>query len=194
MAETRVKTQSGVRKYLQRHAWQRVRQWWVSRSLGSRGESLFLEAGVSFLRHPERVFLGSHIVIKQGAKLCPTNPSSQVTIGDWTTIGYNTCIFATVEIQIGENCLIAPNCYLVDSNHGIDRSQLIREQQMSASPIVIGPDVWLGAGVTVLKGVTIGRGAVIGAGSVVSNDIPEFAIVSGNPAVVKAFRESKKVI
>ena len=48
--------------------------------------------------------------------------------------------------------------------------------------ISVGNDVWISANVTILKGVKIGDGVVIGAGSVVVKDIPDYAIVVGNPA------------
>ena len=41
---------------------------------------------------------------------------------------------------------------------------------------------------TILKGVKIKRGAVIGAGSVVIKDVPENAIVVGNPAKIVKYR------
>lgn len=47
---------------------------------------------------------------------------------------------------------------------------------------VVGNDVWLGHGVTVLPGVRIGHGAIIAAGAVVTADVPDYAIVGGNPA------------
>ncbi len=50
--------------------------------------------------------------------------------------------------------------------------------------VVIGADVWIGAGATILSGVTIGHGAVIGAQAVVSQNVPPYAIVTGNPARV----------
>jgi acetyltransferase-like isoleucine patch superfamily enzyme len=135
------------------------------------------------------VSLGSHVIVKAGARVCPTNPAATVVIGDWTTVGYHTFIFASTSIVIGNDCLIAPFCYLVDSNHGIKRDARIREQPMTASPITIEDDVWLGVGVTVLRGVRIGRGAVVGAGAVVSADIAPYAIVTGNPATVSGYRQ-----
>jgi acetyltransferase-like isoleucine patch superfamily enzyme len=50
------------------------------------------------------------------------------------------------------------------------------------APITIHDDVWLGFNAIVLKGVTIGRGAIIGAATVITKDVPEFAIMVGNPA------------
>jgi acetyltransferase-like isoleucine patch superfamily enzyme len=47
---------------------------------------------------------------------------------------------------------------------------------------IIGHDVWLGFRSMVLSGVKIGDGAVVGAGAVVTQDVPPYAIVAGNPA------------
>ena len=42
----------------------------------------------------------------------------------------------------------------------------------------------IGANTTILAGITIGKSAMIGAGSVVVNDVPENAVVVGNPAKI----------
>ena len=55
-------------------------------------------------------------------------------------------------------------------------------QSSSKGDVVIGSDVWIGTGATILSGVTVGHGAVIGARSVVSQDVPAYGIVVGNPA------------
>lgn len=53
---------------------------------------------------------------------------------------------------------------------------------------VVGNDVWIGTDATILPGVQIGHGAVIGAKSVVGTNVPDYAIVAGNPARVIRYR------
>ena len=62
----------------------------------------------------------------------------------------------------------------------------------SKGDITIGNDVWIGNNAIILSGVTIGDGAVIGAGAVVAKDVPQYAVMVGNPAKLKRFRINKK--
>ncbi|HZY37043.1 MAG TPA: DapH/DapD/GlmU-related protein [Mucilaginibacter sp.] len=48
--------------------------------------------------------------------------------------------------------------------------------------VIIGPDVWIGHGAILMPGVSVGTGAIIGSGSVVTKNVPDYAIVAGNPA------------
>lgn len=59
---------------------------------------------------------------------------------------------------------------------------------------VIGHDVWLGFGATVCPGARIGNGVIVGAGSVVRGQVPDFAVLTGNPATVARFRFAPDVI
>jgi maltose O-acetyltransferase len=59
-------------------------------------------------------------------------------------------------------------------------------------PVVIQEGVWIGGNTVIVPGVTVGRGAVIGAGSVVTRDVPEMAIVGGNPAGVIKYRDKQR--
>jgi len=52
----------------------------------------------------------------------------------------------------------------------------------------IGNDVWIGHGAYIASGVTIGDGAVVAAHTVVAKDVPPYAVVAGNPAVIKKWR------
>lgn len=58
----------------------------------------------------------------------------------------------------------------------------------------IGNDVWIGHGATVVAGITIGDGAIIAAGAVVAKDVPPYAVVAGNPAVIKKYRLAEILI
>ncbi len=58
----------------------------------------------------------------------------------------------------------------------------------------IGHDVWIGHGAYICAGVTLGEGAVVAARAVVTKDVPPYAIVAGNPAVVKKYRLSDDVV
>lgn len=53
---------------------------------------------------------------------------------------------------------------------------------------LVGNDVWIGMEALVMPGVRIGHGAVVGARSVVSRDVPDYAVVAGNPARVVRMR------
>lgn len=188
--ENEVKTfTSAVRRSVRYGVIHSLRRWFITRGLGALGEGVYVDRNVRILRYQSRVFLGNRVMLKEGVRICPAQPDADIRIGDWTTVGYHTFIFASASVRIGANCLVAPFCYLVDANHGIARGALIREQDMTASPIVIGEDVWLGQGVTVLAGVTIGKGAVVAARSVVNSDVPSYAIVAGAPATIKGYRE-----
>ena len=60
--------------------------------------------------------------------------------------------------------------------------------------IIIGNDVWIGDHVIISDGVRIGNGAVVAAGAVVTEDVPPYAIVMGNPARVVKYRYSLELI
>lgn len=67
------------------------------------------------------------------------------------------------------------------------------EADIERRGMIIGNDVFIGHNVTIVPSVNkIGDGAVIGAGSVVTRDVPDFAIVVGNPAKVIRYRFSKE--
>ena len=61
-----------------------------------------------------------------------------------------------------------------------------------ARDTVVGHDVWLGMEATIMPGVRIGHGAVIGARAVGARDVPDYAVVAGNPARVVRRRYSEE--
>ncbi len=123
----------------------------------------------------------------------------EVTLGDYSYVVNDSDI---AYARIGKFTSIAAMTRINPGNHPMQRaSQAHFSYRASAyfegeqdeteffawrrgHQVAIGHDVWIGHGVIVLPGRRIGTGAVVGAGSVVTKDVPDYAIVVGNPARV----------
>lgn len=105
-------------------------------------------------------------------------------IGDNSGIGEHSEIYG--DVRIGNDVMMGTNCIIYSRNHKFDRVDIPMWKQgfSEVKPVIIDDDVWIGGRVTILPGVHVGKGVVIGAGSVVTKDIPEYAIVAGNPAKI----------
>jgi len=122
-------------------------------------------------------------------------------------IGDDTKVGTFVEIQkgacVGSRCKISSHSFICEGvrledevfiGHGVtfinDRfpratnaeGTLQTEADWSCVPTVVKRGASIGSGATILCGVTIGERAIVGAGSVVTKDVPEGAVVAGNPA------------
>lgn len=131
---------------------------------------------------------GDNINIERKARF-----SSCCSIGSNSGIGVNASIFGTV--HLGDNVMMGENCTIFARNHNFSDCSIpiIEQGYTKEMPVIIGDDVWIGGNVTILPGVTIGSHSVIGACSVVTKDVPEWAIVVGNPAIVKKYRNKEKL-
>lgn len=171
-----------VRKHLKRSWIHHLRVFIQSFRLGEVYFNVYLDRSVKLMRFPKNIYIKPNVIIKEGARICSCNENAIIEIGENTTIGYHTFIFASSKIVVGNNCLIAPFVYVVDSNHQIARDQLINSQPNESEAIVIGDDVWIASNVTILKGVCIEDGAVIAANSVVNKNVGSYEIWAGTPA------------
>jgi UDP-2-acetamido-3-amino-2,3-dideoxy-glucuronate N-acetyltransferase len=124
-------------------------------------------------------------------------------------IGDDVKIGAFVEIQkgarVGNRCKISSHTFICEGvtledevfvGHGVvfinDRypratsagGALQTEADWTCVPTRVKRGASVGSGATILCGVTIGERATVGAGSVVTKDVPEGAVVAGNPARV----------
>jgi len=149
--------------------------------------SIFSKA--KLLRYPRNISLGKSAVIKSGAHICPCNANAIISIGDRTTIGFYTFIYASSTISIGHDCMIAPFVYMVDSDHGIQAGLPMNSQANKSKPIHIGDDVWIGAHSVILAGITVGSGSIVAAGAVVRENVQPNTIVGGVPASVIGVRK-----
>lgn len=173
---------SQLKKHLKFKTKHFIRQFIYYYRLKFFGKNIFIDDNVKFLRYPGNISLENNVIIKEGARLCSCNEEAMVSIGKRTTVGYHVFIFASNNIKIGSDCLIAPFVYIVDSNHSIKKGVLINTQPNKTSPITIGNDVWIASNVTILMGVSIGSGSIIAANSLVNSDVGQNEIWGGTPA------------
>lgn len=129
-------------------------------------------------------FVGKDVNIEQGAQI-----TSKMRIGDRSGVGINAKMHGTV--IIGNDVMMGPDCIIYTRNHAFADTTIPMNQQgfQEEKPVVIGNDVWIGGRVIILPGVHVGNGAIIGAGAVVTKDVPDYAIVGGNPAKVIKYRK-----
>ena len=111
----------------------------------------------------------------------------KVKIGNNVFINSNLLAMARGGITIEDDVQIAGNVSLLTNNHDpYDRMIL------PCKPILIKKGAWIGANVVVLRGISIGKHAIVGAGSVVTKDVPDYAVVAGNPAKVIKMLDPEK--
>lgn len=92
-------------------------------------------------------------------------------------------------VIIGDNFHSGTDCLIITSIHNYDFGKKIPyDDTHIEKPVIIHDNVWLGDRVTILGKVTIGEGAIVQAGAVVIKDVPDGAIVGGNPAQIFKYR------
>jgi UDP-2-acetamido-3-amino-2,3-dideoxy-glucuronate N-acetyltransferase len=154
--------------------------------------------------------------VKMGTNVTITHPDLVNIYG--CTIGSGTRIGPFVEVQknssIGRNCKISSHSFVCEGvtiedevfvGHGVmftnglfphatnSDGTLQRDGDWELTKTVIKRRASIGTNATIIAGVVVGEGALVGAGSVVTRDVPDYALVVGNPArVVGDVRERER--
>lgn len=113
----------------------------------------------------EKCNLGQNVVISPGVKL-----------GRNVKVQNNVSIYSGTTVE--DDVFLGPSCVLTNVTN--PRSQINRQSLYESTLIRRGAT--LGANCTIVCGITIGRYAFIAAGSIVTKDVPDYALVIGNPA------------
>ena len=116
--------------------------------------------------------------IGNNCNLCAhTLVENDVVIGNNVTV--KSGVFLWDGTRIEDDVFIGPNATF--TNDVMPRSKAYPEK---FSGITVKQGASIGANATLLPGVTIGQYAMVGAGAVVTKDVPEYAVVVGNPAQI----------
>ena len=150
------------------------------------GRHVRVKRGLQY-RYPSSIILGNDILL--GHKLVLTRePSSDglLRIGDNVSIGDNCEIDFTGGVDIGHKVHIAHQVNIITHTHGYDYNNAPEGRFL-----YIGENAYIGSQVTILYNCNkIGKNSVIGVGSIVTKDVPDNAIVAGNPAKILKYKQT----
>lgn len=122
-------------------------------------------------------------VIGAGCNICAhTLIENDVQIGDNVTVKSGVYIWDGITLE--DNVFIGP-CVAFTN----DKKPRSKQYPDSFAKTVVEQGASIGANATILPGIRIGKNALIGAGAVVTKDVPENAIMVGNPAKIKGYIE-----
>jgi acetyltransferase-like isoleucine patch superfamily enzyme len=146
--------------------------------------------------NPGGIHIGSWVNIGAYAVMEALVPERGVTvrIGHNSYIGNFLRLTAVGGVDIGEEALISDRVYISDTNHVYeDVTVPIKRQGLrDGRRVEIGPGCWIGIGAVICGNVRVGRNAVVAANAVVRADVPDCAVVAGDPAVVIRFHDGER--
>jgi len=143
-------------------------------------ETAVIDAG-SIIGNGTKIWHFSHIM--DGAVIGENcNIGQNVVISPGVVLGRNVKVQNNVSVYTGVICeddvFLGPS--MVFTNISNPRSGVIRRDKYEKTIVKRGASI--GANATIICGHTIGTYAFIGAGAVVTKDVPDYALVYGNPA------------
>lgn len=105
---------------------------------------------------------------------------NDVIVGDRVTIKCGVQLWDGISVDSG--VFIGPNATFTN-----DKFPRSRTSSFTLKRTVVKTGASIGANATILPGITIGSNAMVGAGAVVTHDVPDNAIVMGNPARITGY-------
>ena len=152
----------------------------------SKVEQMIISIGNNKVR--ERI--SSRLNVNYGNAIHPTAVlSKSIILGKGTVIMAGAIV--NPDVTIGDHCIINTgavvehDCYIADFVH-------VSPSVSLAGNVTVGQGTHIGIGAKVIQGITIGKWATIGAGAIIIKDIPDYAVVVGNPGkIIKYNKENE---
>lgn len=115
--------------------------------------------------------IGTHCNLGQNVVV-----SAHVVVGNGVKIQNNVSLYEGTVLE--DDVFLGPSCVLTNVSN--PRSQVLRKHLYEKTLIRRGATI--GANATIVCGTEIGRYAFVAAGAVVTRDVPDYALMLGNPA------------
>lgn len=113
-----------------------------------------------------------------------TNPQYKLIIGNYCSIARKVMFILNADHETEFLSTFPIYTYINKEN----------KDAKSKGDIIIKDDVWIGYNAIIMSGVTIGQGAIVGAGSIVTKNVPDYAVVVGNPSRIIKYRFDEETI
>lgn len=117
--------------------------------------------------------IGKNCVLGQNV-----NVSNRVIIGNGCKIQNNVSLYEGVTLE--DDVFCGPSCVFTND---LNPRAAYPKGNKNYKKTLVKKGATIGANATIVCGHTIGEGAMIGAGAVVTTDVPDYALMTGVPAV-----------
>lgn len=138
--------------------------------ISEKGNGVFYDHGFTVYNGHQNIKIGSNVYLVD-VLINAGDKEGYIVIEDFVFFGHRVQILAR--------------------GHDYNVFNLKRQQTITEKPIHIKKGAWVGSGSIILGGVTIGMHSVVAAGSVVNKNVPDYAIVGGNPAKIIKYIDKK---
>lgn len=164
------------------------------------GENVYLDTSYGFAAfHSEReagFSLGEASGVYDRASFV-VGKDGAVEVGSYTVLN-GTIIICNERVTIGSHCLLAWGSVITDTWASFETAPVEKRREIlrfaakdavrsllpidTARHVVLEDNVWVGFDSVILPGVTLGQGCIIGCKTIISEDVPSYTVMVGNPA------------
>lgn len=135
-------------------------------------------------------------IVNQLSTLFSTSVHPSANVSKRATIEEGTVVMAGVTINaactIGKHVILNTNCS-VDHDCVMGDFVHVSPNVALAGDVSVGEGTHIGIGACVIQGIKIGKWATIGAGAILIKDVPDYAVVVGNPGEIIKFNDSNDI-